>query len=698
MLLLAILAPPGSVATSPQAPAAAQPPVALVVSVDRPGARLDPIFYGLMTEEINYAYDGGLYAELIRNRIFQDRPIAPRGRGRSGETPGPPANPAVAKNPNLINWWLVETGGASGEIDIDTTDPVNTTALKNSLRLDIKSMGAGQRVGVANDGYWGIPVRPATQYTASFYARASQGFSGPLTVAIEGNDGKIYASGRVPRITTAWRKYVVKLSTGKVQPTVNARFVLSASSPGSLWFSLVSLFPPTYKNRPNGMRVDLMEKLAQMNPSFLRFPGGNYLEGSDFANRFNWKATIGPLEERAGHMSPWSYRSTDGVGLLEFLHWCEDLNMEPIVGVYAGMHLDGGKTTITGDALKPFVQEALEEIEYITGDTSTTWGARRARDGHPAPFKLRYVQIGNEDWLNNGLKDYAGRFTMFYDAIKAKYPHLKVISTMRTRDKYDHGRTPDLLDDHFYVNIATSLAQAHYYDAYDRAATKIFVGEWATNNPGSGDTGHMGFALGDAAFLTGLERNADVIVMNAYAPLLVNVNPGGRQWQVNLIGYDGLTSFGSPAYYAQKMFANNRGDVVLPATFDPLPRLTAAEIPQAPMPAGSPGPPGGGRGGPAGPFDGLYASATREIASGDVILKLVNVQAAPQPLTIDLQGVRTVSRTARGEVLAAEVGAMNSVAEPVRVAPKPVVITDAGARFTHSLPALSVTVIRLKAK
>jgi len=698
MLLLAILAPPGSVATSPQAPAAAQPPVALVVSVDRPGARLDPIFYGLMTEEINYAYDGGLYAELIRNRIFQDRPIAPRGRGRSVEAPGPPANPAVAKNPNLINWWLVETGGASGEIDIDTTDPVNTTALKNSLRLDIKSAGAGQRVGVANDGYWGIPVRPATQYTASFYARASQGFSGPLTVAIEGNDGKIYASGRVPRITTAWRKYVVKLSTGKVQPTVNARFVLSASSPGSLWFSLVSLFPPTYKNRPNGMRVDLMEKLAQMNPSFLRFPGGNYLEGSDFANRFNWKATIGPLEERAGHMSPWSYRSTDGVGLLEFLNWCEDLNMEPIVGVYAGMHLDGGKTTITGDALKPFVQEALEEIEYITGDTSTTWGARRARDGHPAPFKLRYVEVGNEDWLNNGLKDYAGRFTMFYDAIKAKYPHLKVISTMRTRDKYDHGRTPDLLDDHFYVNIATSLAQAHYYDAYDRAATKIFVGEWATNNPGSGDTGHMGFALGDAAFLTGLERNADVIVMNAYAPLLVNVNPGGRQWQVNLIGYDGLTSFGSPAYYAQKMFANNRGDVVLPATFDPLPRLTAAEIPQAPMPAGAPGPPGGGRGGPAGPFDGLYASATREIASGDIILKLVNVQAAPQPLTIDLQGVRTISRSARGEVLAAEVGAMNSVAEPVKVAPKPVVITDAGARFTHSLPALSVTVIRLKAK
>jgi alpha-N-arabinofuranosidase len=700
VLLLATLAWSGIMPMSPQARAVAQSPVTLTVNVDRPGGTIDPIFYGLMTEEINYSYDGGLYAELIRNRIFQDRPIAPRGRGRSAEAPSPPVNPAVAKNPNLINWWLVESDGASGEIDIDTDDPVNTTALKNSLRLDIKSVAAGQRVGVANDGYWGIPVKPNTTYTASFYVKASQGFKGTLTVAIEGINGVVFASGTVTNPPSTWRRVALKITTGKVQPTTNARFVLSTSSRGSLWFSLVSLFPPTYKNRPNGMRVDLMEKLAQMKPSFLRFPGGNYLEGSDFANRFNWKATIGPLEERVGHMSPWSYRSTDGVGLLEFLNWCEDLNMEPIVGIYAGLHLDGGKTTITGDALKPFVEEALEEIEYVTGDTSTTWGARRAKDGHPAPFKLRYVEIGNEDWLNNGLKDYAGRFTMFYDAIKAKYPDLEVISTMRSRDRYDHGRTPDLLDDHFYVDIATALAQAHYYDNYDRAATKIFVGEWATNRPGSGDTGHMGFALGDAAWLTGLERNADVIVMNAYAPLLVNVNPGGRQWQVNLIGYNGLTSFGSPAYYVQQMFSNNRGNVVLPAKFDPLPQLTAAEIPQAPVPAGAPGGLGGGRGlaGPAGPFDGLYASATRDTAGGDVTLKLVNVQAVPQPLNIDLQGVRTVSRQAKGEVLAAEVGATNSVAEPTKVAPKPVTITNAGARFTCSLPALSVTVIRLNTK
>ncbi|RPJ61580.1 MAG: alpha-N-arabinofuranosidase [Acidobacteria bacterium] len=697
-------------------------PAKLTVQADKPGLKIDPIFYGLMTEEINYSYDGGLYGELIRNRIFQDRPIVPRGprptatnppAGQPGATPvpaapaapppaepTPPANPAVAKNPHLINWWLVTSDGAAGEIDIDTTDPVNKTALKNSLRLDIRSVNAGQRVGVANDGYWGIPVRPNTTYRASFYARASREFKGPLTVSIEGLDGQIYVSGRVGKLTPAWKKYTLKLKTRQVRSTAEARFVLSASSPGSVWFCLVSLFPPTYKNRENGNRIDIMEKLAAMKPSFLRFPGGNYLEGRDFESRFNWIATIGPLEERPGHMSPWNYRSSDGVGLLEFLNWCEDLDMEPIVGVYAGLHLDQGRTTITGEALKPFVQEALEEIEYITGDKSTKWGALRAKHGHPAPFKLRYVEIGNEDFLNNGKESYAGRFSMFYDAIKAKYPNIQVISSLRSWDHYDHTRPPDLLDDHFYVSLPTALSNAHYYDKYDRSAEQIFVGEWATNNPRGGPTGHMAFALGDAAWLTGLERNADVIVMNAYAPLFCNVNPGGMQWSINLIGYDALGSFGSPAYWVQQMFSNNRGDVVLTSKLDPLPTLTAEQLPKATVtPGGRPGGPGARPPTvPPGPFDAVYATASRENASGDIILKLVNIQGAAQTLQIGIEGVAKIAKEAKGEVLSAELDGMNSVAEPAKVAPKPVRVTNAGTSFTHDLPAYSVTVLRLKTR
>lgn len=674
-------------------PSMSADPVTLTVDAGHPSAKVQAHFYGLMTEEINYAYEGGLYAELIRNRIFQDRS---RGRGNAA---APSPNPAVEKNPNLVHWWLVADAGASGEIDIDTGDPVNTLALKNSLRLDIKSVAAGQRVGVANDGFWGIPVKRNTEYTASFYARASEDFKGPLKVSIEGNGdgGEALASGEVPALTNAWKKYTLKIKTGDVGPTANARFVLSATKPGSVWFSLVSLFPPTFKNRANGMRVDIMEKLAAMKPCFLRFPGGNYLQGNDFANRFDWKKTLGPLEERVGHMSPWGYRSTDGVGLLEFLEWCEDLAMEPVVGIYAGLQLDRGMNTITGDALKPFVQEALEEIEYVSGDVSTTWGARRAKDGHPAAFKLRYVEIGNEDWLNNGKRTYAERFPMFYDAIKAKYPQIQVISSLRSQDKYDHTREPDLLDDHFYMSIPTVLQNAHYYDKYDRTAVKIFAGEWATNSPRGGPVGHMAFALGDAAWLTGLERNADVIQMNCYAPLFCNVNPGGMQWSINLIGYDAMSSFGSPAYYVQTMFANNRGDEVLPATFDPLPRLNGEQIPKAPAQANR------GRGGAGGgdnkQYDGLYVSATRDTASGDVILKLVNVQPDPQPLNIELHGLTTaVAPSASGQVLTAELGAMNSIAEPTKVAPQPLAIRTAGPKFAHELPGHSVSVIRLKMK
>jgi alpha-L-arabinofuranosidase len=673
----------------------AQQPVTLTVRVDQPGVKIDPLFYGLMTEEINFSYDGGLYAELIRNRTFRDN----------------------AQNP--VNWSVVKYDGGEGTIALEK-DAVPNTALTMALKLDGSALKPKQRVGVANEGYWGIPVRPDTAYRASFYAKASGSFKGSLTVAIESNDGQtVHAKASVGQITSEWKKYSVTLRTAKQvsgyggridaaftdQGSTTNRFVISTDTPGTVSFSLVSLFPPTYKNHPNGNRIDLMELLVAMKPAFLRFPGGNYLEGPNYENRFNWKETIGPIEQRPTHMSPWRYRSSDGMGLLEFLQWAEDMNAEPILGVYAGLHIDNGARILTGDALKPHVQDALDEIEYITGGTDTTWGARRVKDGHPKPFKLRFVEVGNEDWLNMGTASYDSRFAMFYDAIRAKYPDIKIISTMRSQDmarNFVHSRKPDFLDDHFYINIPTALRQAHLYDSYDRNATKIFVGEWATNNPRVGDTPMMAFALGDAAWLTGLERNADVAIMNCYAPLLVNVNPGARQWAVNLIGYDALRSFGSPSYYVQKMFSNNRGDVVLPAKFEPLPTLMPEEIPVAPQP---PAPAGANRGnggrGPApvtGMFDGLYVSATRDNANGDVILKLVNIQSRAQLLQIDLQGVSTIKKDASGEMITGELGGINTVAERMKIVPKPIAIKTAGTKFSHELPQHSVSVIRLKTR
>ncbi len=681
LLVLSVLVACGLVAVSTGHPVSAQSPVTLTVQADRPGPTLNPMFYGLMTEEINFSYDGGLYAELIRNRTLRDD----------------------AQSPD--HWSLVNDGGAEATMALDTSSPVPNTALTTALKLDATAVNAGQRVGVANEGYWGIPVRPDTTYRASFYAKADGQARRPVTISIESNDGHtVFASGSVGPVSGTWKQYTATLKTGAdVTPSATNRFVVSTDAPGTLWVTLVSLFPPTYDNRPNGNRPDIMELLAAMKPSFLRFPGGNYLEGPNYENRFNWKATIGPLADRPTHMSPWRYRSSDGMGLLEFLEWCEDLHMEPLLAVYAGLHIDRGANILTGDALRPSVQDALDEIEYVTGGPDTTWGARRVRDGHPQPFPLHYVEIGNEDWLNGGTDSYDSRFTMFYDAIKAKYPGLEIISTMRSQDRtFVHSRPPDLLDDHFYIDIPTALSQAHLYDDYSRSATKIFVGEWATNRPRTGDTPMMAFALGDAAWLTGLERNADVVQMNSYAPVFVNVNPGARQWAVDLIGYDALTSFGSPSYYVQKMFSNNRGNVVLPASFDPLPRLALDQVPVAPAPPPPPGRGGfAGRGrgrGPTGPFDGLYVSATRDTPTGDVILKLVNVQATPQSLRIDVKGVPSIRKEASGEVLTGPLDAVNTVASPRNVVPVPVAIADAGPSFTHELPAHSVSVIRLRTR
>jgi alpha-L-arabinofuranosidase len=644
-------APATTVAPSMPAPAAVTP--ALRVKADQPGVKISPTLYGLMTEEINYSYDGGLYAELVRNRIFKDT-AGGRGR-RAGDTDQPPSAPAIP------HWTVVAKGSAKAAISLDSENPVNTTALTTALRLEITSAAAGDRAGAANDGFWGIPVRPATKYSASFYAK-SRDFTGPLTVAIESADGNTaYASGTVDGIGTEWKKYSLTLITAAdAKPTANARFVISATSPGTLWFNLVSLFPPTYKNRPNGMRPDIMQLLAEMKPAFLRFPGGNYVEGGSIETRYDWKKTIGPLEDRPGHPGTWGYRSSDGVGLLEFLTWCEDLNMEPVLAVWACYALNGQSTPESEYA--KYAQEALEEIEYCIGDASTTWGARRARDGHPAPFKLRYVEIGNEDNLGQGPKTYDARFTAFYDAIKAKFPQIQVIASARNIAR---TRTPDVQDEHYYMNVRGALATGNRYDnrqTYNReTAPKVFVGEWATrdNRP----TAAWSAALSDAAFLTALERNSDIVVMSCYAPLFVNVNPGGQQWATDLIGYDTLTSFGGAAYYVQKLFSNNAGDVTVPY-----------EI------AG----------------ENLWAACSKDGKSGDLILKLVSRREEKTPLEITLQGVGAVDPTATAWLLTGGLNDVNTVAEPTKVAPKEIKVNIGGPKFTYELPPGSVTVIRLK--
>ncbi|MCX7723315.1 MAG: malectin domain-containing carbohydrate-binding protein [Verrucomicrobiae bacterium] len=621
-------------------------------------ARVNSNFYGLMTEEINFSYEGGLYAELIRNRTFKASPQRP------------------------LFWDVV----GEANITLDTNQPLNK-ALDLSLRVDIIHASKTAPAGIANGGYWGIPVRPNTTYRASFWAK-SENYRGPVTLAIESVDGKRrYAQAVIPQITSKWQKYTVKLKTRRVNPSKDGRFVVTLSGPGTAWFQNVSLFPPTYRNRPNGLRPDIMHLLAELEPKFLRFPGGNYLEGNVIEERFNWKETIGPVEERPGHRSPWGYWSTDGMGLLEFLLWCKDLGMEPVLGVYAGYSLRQ-QYVKPGPDLEPYVQDALDEIEYIIGDPKTTkWGAQRARHGHPQPFPLRYVEIGNEDFFDRS-GSYEARFAQFYDAIKAKYPHLQIISTMRV-----NSRTPDLVDDHFYFSsMEEAMASAAHYDSHPRAEKpKVFVGEWATR-VGS-PTPNMAGALGDAAWMTGLERNADIVVMHCYAPLFVNVSQltgsnRSMQWASDLIGYDALSAYGSPAYYVQKMFSSMRGDEVLATDSENIP--TRMWQPRARR-GGSPPPPQEVR--------ELFFSATRDSKSGVIYVKVVNTTGSAIPINIQIKGVRKVMPRGEAVVVAGEsLRDTNTIDNPRKIVPRKEKISGLNTNFTHSIPPYSVTVLKLKTK
>jgi alpha-L-arabinofuranosidase len=657
----ATLAQAESTNTVPTEPTNAIPAIpTLQIKADQVAAKVSPMLYGLMTEEINYSYEGGLYGELVRNRTFK-------------------ANPT-----NAVFWNVV----GNGAISLDTNQPPNS-ALNVSLKLDAGHAAKNSPVGIANDGYWGIPVQPDTTYHASFYARG-KGFAGPLTVAITSTNGEtVLASASAPKITKKWQKYEVTLTTGGIAPSKDNRLVISTTKRGTVWFNQVSLFPPTFNHRANGNRMDLMQILADMHPAFLRFPGGNYLEGNTLETRFNWKKTIGDISQRPGHLDDgWGYWSTDGLGLLEFLEWCEDLRMQPLLAVYAGYSMHQQHVT-PGPELAPYVQDALDEIEYVTGDTNTTWGAQRAKDGHPAPFLLNYVEVGNEDWFDRS-GSYDGRFTQFFDAIKAKYPNLKVIATTKVK-----SREPDFLDEHLYPESEMAMeARAHEFDAHERTGPKIFVGEWATR-VGS-PTPDMAGALGDAAWMTGMERNSDLVLMASYAPLFVNVSDlkrgGSMQWRSDLIGYDALTSYGSPSYWAQQMFSTHHGGEVLVTDSQDIPTRTWQPPTRRRNGVEQPAP-------PAQQVPTLFFDATRDSHSGMICLKIVNSLGTPQPVKIEISGVSAVEAEGEAVVLKANrPDDTNTIQEPARIVPVTEKVDGLGMDFTREFPPYSITVLKLNAK
>jgi len=601
------------------------------IQADHPTATVSPTLYGLMTEEINYSYDGGIYGELVRDRVI--------GRGFG----------------SLTHWPMVARGNAQVNVSSDETTGPSAT-LTRSLRVTVSAATPSSPAGIENDGYWGIPVRPHTVYAGSFYAKSdTPGL--PVTVSLQNDQtGAVAASATVTGLTGEWKQFTYTLKTGDGPVSSNNHVILTIARPATVWFNLISLFPPTYHARPGGNRTDIMNLLAAMQPKFLRLPGGNYLEGDHIADRFDWKKTIGPWTDRPTHQSPWRYRSSDGMGLLEFLEWCEDLKMEPVLAVYAGYSLAQDHVD-PGPALEPYVQDALDEIEYVTGGADTKWGAERIKDGHPAPFPLHYIEVGNEDQFDRS-HSYDGRFAQFFHAIKQRYPNLQIIATTPVK-----GVTPDVLDEHFYMSAGESFSQAHHYDAADRKGPKIFVGEWATRE---GDpTPNLEAALADAAWLTGLERNSDLIIMESYAPLFVNVNPGGMQWAPDLIGYDALTSYGSPSYWTQVMFSTHLGTEVVASTLSNAPAR-------------------------------VYASVTRDNQKHKLFVKVVNATSTAQPLAITLTGVTKLAPQATLTTMSGKTpNATNSITHPDAVVPVARRVSIAGPKFTQTFAPYSVNVLEL---
>jgi alpha-N-arabinofuranosidase len=623
----------------------AQQSAVLTIHADQPVSTVSPTLYGLMTEEINYSYDGGLYAEMVRNRTFR------------------------ADWSGVLSWYLVENGNAVARMAPDK-DTGPSEALKSSLRLDVDQADAKNQAGVLNVGWWGYALRPDTTYKGSFYAKAGAPDMGPVTVSlVNDNTGKAVATATVSSVGSDWKLYQFTLRTGAMQPSSTNHLALTVGHAGKLWFQLVSLFPPTYHDTPNGNRIDLMEKMAAMHPKFLRFPGGNYLEGDRIVDHFDWKKMIGPLVDRPTHPSPWNYHSSDGMGLLEFLEWCEDLHMQPLLAVYAGYSLRGEHVNPGAD-LEPYVQDALDEIEYVTGGPDTKWGAERIKDGHPAPFQLKHVEIGNEEWFDKS-GSYEERYTQIAKAIRAKYPSLLLIATAPVK-----GMKPDVIDEHYYVRATQNFHDAtHYdpptstaepkwdgghYDKADRNGPKVFVGEWATRE--GSPTPNFGAALGDAAWMTGLERNSDIVIMASYAPLFVRVDPGGMQWETDLIGYNAVKSYGSPAYYAQVLFGSYLGDHTLGSKLEG-----------------------------AGPK--LFYSITGDAAKKKLYLKLVNGSTDAQPVDLHIDGVKLASTAKLVSLHANDTQETNSIDDPERIVPVESTLHDVSASFHHTVPGLSIQVI-----
>jgi alpha-N-arabinofuranosidase len=661
----------------------AQPtPATLTVQVNKPGAAINKNMYGLFFEDINFAADGGLYPELVKNKSFET-------------------------DARLIGWKALQ-----GAANLDTYTVRNEQGLTASnshyVRLSTRN-GAPGEAGIENEGFRGMGVKQGGEYTLSFYARRGTGSINGLTASLVGEKGETLGQVAVSGFTNEWKQYTAVLRATGTQNKAALKLVLNGT--GTVDLDVVSLFPKdTWNKRPNGLRTDLVQLLKDIQPGFLRFPGGCIVEGRTLSERYQWKETIGDVAARSPLVNRWNmefkHRSTPdyyqsfGLGFFEYFQLSEDIGAEPLPILNVGMACQfnsgelapmgtasaakggpnaGEPTPNTSDpSLDIFIQDALDLVEFANGPASSPWGAKRVAMGHPAPFNLKMIGIGNEQWG----PQYLERYEPFAKAVKAKYPTMQIVSSAGPSpdgDLFDKASKrlgelkAEYVDEHYYAKADWFRKNADRYDKYARTGPKIFAGEYAAQSIAIGSPDNKNTwdcAISEAAFMTGLERNADVVGMASYAPLFANVD--AWQWTPDMIWFDNLNSYGSPSYYVQKMYALNKGTKVLPVT----------------MPAGA-----------KNGTDNLFVSAVADEPVGEVVVKLVNYSNSPRSVSISLAGAKGLGKTGRAQTMAsADLQTQNSLKEPKKLAPQESTFSVKGSTVSYTLAPNSFTVLRVPGK
>ena len=630
----------------------------LVVQTTTPTATIQPTMWGVFFEDINLGADGGLYAELVKNRSFEF------------------ANP-------MMGWKELKSTVAKDNTLIINRGEQNKS---NPRFARVTVSTEASNYGLANEGFRGMGVKKDNGYDFSIWASVQEGSTATIMVELSDSTGKIIGSTSLSINGKDWKKYTASFTASATVPKAHLNIWFKGK--GVYDIDMVSLFPKdTWKNRPGGLRADLVQLLADMKPGFIRFPGGCIVEGRDLANRYQWKKTVGNVEDRQLIINRWNTEFADrstpdyfqsfGLGFFEYFQLAEDIGASPLPILNCGMACQfNSSEVVPAEQLDPYIQDALDLIEFTNADAATTkWGALRASMGHPQPFNLKMMGVGNEQWG----PQYIERNIAFTKAIKAKYPNIQLVNSVGPFPEgewfkflNDTLRTvkADLLDEHYYRSPDWFLKNANRYDQYDRKGSKIFAGEYAAHTQLTKiaeKKNNWQSALAEAAFMTGLERNADVVYMASYAPLFAHIE--GWQWAPDLIWMDNLQAYGSPSYYVQKLFSTNKGTRVLPISINN--HLIEGQ-------------------------DSLYATAALDESNNEIILKIVNTGSQSQTKQIILQGSKPKTQAALIVLRSDQLESVNSFVTPKAIVPVFSTINTLANEIKIELAPYSLNIIRVK--